>query len=328
MPFSGGHMETGRVLRLIDECTEAGVFDLTLAGGEPLLHPDILEIIERAAAAGMRTGLLTNGVRLTDAMIDALEQRTERRNFIVQVSIDSVDPDVNDVTRGRSREALRNLRAAAASKLDVQVACVISKANVANAHLIIDQLYPSVKRFHFLNIQRTERALSHPELLLDERESRGFWERLNEHRKNFPEDLFLPSLRIQLRSGGVTAVEPEFAVHEEATFACASCSAGWTHINVDADFNMLGCDIAKDYTWMGNLRNSTFRTVWNSREAALVRNSPVPACYQITVPGQQALIESVKPEYQGKSLPLEVLREPHRQGQRVRNRLGPGLTPS
>lgn len=297
MPFNGRRMETGRVLRLIDELAELGVFDLTLAGGEPMIHPAFLDIVERSVARGLRVGVLTNGTRLDNHMREELERRTDKRNFIVQISIDSDDPAIGDLARGRTADVVRNIRALEGTTLDLQIACVISRANVDSAHTIIDAFYPLVKRFHFLNIQRTEQALRHPDLLLDEHECRDFWLRLNEHRKSFPPDLFLPSLRVQLRSGGLTEVAPEFSVGAEATFECSACSAGWTHINVDASFNVLGCDIAKDHTHMGNVRDRTFADVWNSEEAAAVRNAPFPACYLIKDPNGESLADMLKPEF-------------------------------
>ncbi|MDV3002646.1 MAG: putative mycofactocin radical SAM maturase MftC (plasmid) [Chroococcopsis gigantea SAG 12.99] len=297
MPFSGRYMETNRLLRLIDECIELGVFDLTIAGGEPLLHPNILDAITHAVNGGMRVGLLTNGVGLNSKMRTELERRTNRKNFIVQISLDSVEPEINDRTRGQTKIVVENIRAMVDSSLDLQIACVISKSNFKTAHQIIDAFYPIVKRYHFLNIQRTEQALKNPELLLDEHECFQFWVHLNEYRKKFPEDLFLPSLRVQMRGSGLANVEPEFNVFGETTFDCQACSAGWTHINIDSDFNMLGCDIAKDYTFMGNLRDRSFTEVWNSKEAAIVRNSPYPACYKITNPTGERLEDWLKSEF-------------------------------
>jgi MoaA/NifB/PqqE/SkfB family radical SAM enzyme len=297
MPFSGRRMDGARVLRLIDELADAGVFDLTLAGGEPLLHPQILDIVDRAAGRGLRVGLLTNATRLDLETARELERRTSERNFIVQVSIDSLDPAVNDSVRGRTELVVENLLALATTSIQVQVACVLSKANVATAHLLIDQLYPAIKRFHFLNVQRTEQALKHPHLLLDDEECEAFWLRLAEHSRKFPPDLFLPSLRVQMRARGGADVTPEFNVHEQATFACASCSAGWTHINVTSTFDMLGCDIAKDHTVMGNLRDRTFEEVWHSEQAHAVRNAEVPACYFIQAPDGSSQADTLKREF-------------------------------
>jgi MoaA/NifB/PqqE/SkfB family radical SAM enzyme len=294
-------METERTLALIDEFGEMGVFDLTLAGGEPLLHPDALGIIERSVKAGIRVGVLSNGVVIDEKMQAELERITTSRDFILQISIDSVDPAVNDMSRGRTEKVVENIHRLTGSSLEVQLACVVHKLNVESAHLLIDEFYPHVKRFHFLNIQRTEEAYKYPELLLDEEEAFDFWLRLNEHAKQFPEDLFLPSLRIQMRSFGNANVDPEFALHGEASFDCKTCSAGWTHINVDSRFNVLGCDIAKDFTVMGNLRERSFASVWNSEEAAKVRNSPYPACYKIRDRNGEALEDWLKPEFREKA---------------------------
>jgi MoaA/NifB/PqqE/SkfB family radical SAM enzyme len=315
MPFTGRRMETKRLLELIDECADLGVFDLTLAGGEPLLHPDILDIVSRATDQGIRVGLLTNGVLLDTDMLNELARRTNTRNFLVQVSIDSVDPSINDITRGCTDQVAQNIRNASDVGIELQIACVLSKANIANAHEIINAFYPSVKRFHFLNIQRTTSALKHSDLLLDEKEALMFWLRLNEHKKRFPDDLFLPSLRLQLRAGELTKQAPEYALKETATFDCSSCSAGWTHINIDAAFNVLGCDIAKDFTFMGNLQNKSIQDIWHSDLAAKVRDAKYPACYNIKNAEGAALRDNLRPEYVNIAPLLETTREPLRRRQ-------------
>lgn len=312
MPFSGRRMETTRLMELVDECAAMGVFDLTLAGGEPLLHPDILDIVARATGQGIRVGLLTNGVLLDNAMAGDLACRTDRQNFLVQVSIDSIDPTINNRTRGHTNKVVKNIRVAADAGLDIQIACVLSKLNIASAHNVIDAFYPVVKRFHFLNIQRTTSALENSDLLINEEESIGFWLRLNEHRKHFPDDLFLPSLRLQLRAGGLTEYAPEYAHRETATFDCSACSAGWTHINIDAAFNVLGCDIAKDFTLMGNLQHATLEEIWHSELAAKVRSAKYPACYNISNAEGASLRNDLKPNYIKFTTNTETKREPLR----------------
>jgi MoaA/NifB/PqqE/SkfB family radical SAM enzyme len=312
MPFSGKRMETSRLMRLVDECAKQGVFDLTIAGGEPLLHPDIVQVIARAGQGGLRVGLLTNGLLLTRALAEEIAAVTEKQNFLIQISLDSADATVNDVARGGGSAVIANIRALEGLPLDLQVACVIHKANVNHAHKIIDAFYPQVKRFHFLNIQKTAEALRHPELMLTENECRDFWAGLNEYRRQFPPDLFLPSLRVQIRAAGTALIEPEFSLHDDASFECESCSAGWTHINVDADFNMLGCDIAKDFTFMGNLRDQSFVDVWRSERADRVRHAPLPACYRIQGPDGTSLQDFVKPEFITLELGHDTIRKPLR----------------
>ncbi|MGG4442474.1 radical SAM protein [Brevibacillus fortis] len=297
MPFQGKRIDTGRVLELIDELIELGVFDLTLAGGEPLLHPDVMDIIHHSVKGGLRVGVLTNGTMVNQKFCEELEELVSEKNFILQVSLDSIDPTINDVSRGRTEEVVRNIRALKGTKMQVQLSCVVHKLNAATAHLLIEEFYPDIKRFHFLNIQRTVQALKHPELLLDEEDAFQFWMNLNEYSRQFPPDLFLPSLRIQMRSRGSAHVEPEFSLSDEAGFECSSCSAGWTHLNITTDFDVLGCDIAKDYIRMGNVRHRSFYDVWHSPEAHAVRNAPFPACYRIKGPTGERLEDWLKVEY-------------------------------
>lgn len=228
-----------------------------------------------------------------------LERVTTKQNFIIQVSIDSTDPAINYRSRGKTARVLSCLERLCASSLDVQLATVVNAYNVKNAHRIIEQYYPRIKRFHFLNVQRTASALANPEVLLDETEALDFWLRLKEYATGFPDDLFLPSLRVQLRALGNARVDPEASLHRQATFDCGVCSAGWTHVNVTSDFDVLGCDIAKDHSLMGNVGAQSFQEVWRSEAADKIRNAPFPACYKIASPAGQRLQDHLKPEYAG-----------------------------
>lgn len=295
-PFSGGYMDPERVISLIDEFGDMGVFDMTLAGGEPTLHPKWLEIVKRSVSRGVRVGLLTNGLTLTDRLISELEGATTKRNFVVQVSLDSPDPATNDAARGLGARVVQSIERLQKSSLEVQLATVIHRKNYETAHLVIDRFYPDIKRFHFLNLQRTASALKTPDLLLDEQQTLEFWLRLQRHSQRFPPDLFLPSLRIQMRTLGQVEVDPEASLHGTASWECNSCSAGWTHVNVTSKFDVLGCDIAKDFTFMGNCLDHSFEAVWHSQAAENVRNAPHPACYQIEGPDGSKLADHLRPE--------------------------------
>ena len=56
---------------LLDDAKAMGVWNVRLYGGEPLLHPDIVEIAEHSIKLGLKTWLTTNGI-LLKKKIDAL----------------------------------------------------------------------------------------------------------------------------------------------------------------------------------------------------------------------------------------------------------------
>jgi molybdenum cofactor biosynthesis enzyme MoaA len=76
-----------------------GIRFVNFQGGEPLLHPRILEMVAAVRAAGMKPSLITNGWRLP-AMADALAA-AGLQNLLV--SIDSHDLDAHEANRGLRR---------------------------------------------------------------------------------------------------------------------------------------------------------------------------------------------------------------------------------
>lgn len=296
-PFSGKVIEADRLYEIIEELTNLQVFGIVLAGGEPFMHPHIFDIIDFCTSRNVQLGVLSNGVLFDEVSIQRLDESVKNKKFILQISLDCIDPEINDKVRGDGAKVVRNIQELSKTNIRMQMATVITKYNVHNAHRVIEKFYPSIKRYHFLNVQRTEKSLKSTDLLLSGNEAKEFWLRLKEFSRKFPEDLFLPSLRIMLRAAKEEDSEELRAFHQQATFDCKTCSAGLTHINIDADFNVLGCDIAKDFTNMGNLRHHSFKTIWNSVQAYEVRNAPFPLCYKNKTPEGEALVDYLKDEF-------------------------------
>ena len=81
---------TEEMCRRIDKLGSLGTAVLTISGGEPLLHPELDDVIRRIRAHGMIAGLITNGYLLVADRI----QRLNRAGLEwLQISIDNVMPD-------------------------------------------------------------------------------------------------------------------------------------------------------------------------------------------------------------------------------------------
>ena len=81
---------TETMFRRIDKLAELGTSVITISGGEPLLHPDLDDIVRRIRLRGMVAGLITNGYLLVAERI----QRLNRAGLEwLQISIDNVTPD-------------------------------------------------------------------------------------------------------------------------------------------------------------------------------------------------------------------------------------------
>jgi MoaA/NifB/PqqE/SkfB family radical SAM enzyme len=76
--------------RRIDKLADLGTSVVAFSGGEPMLHPDLDDLIRYIRAHGMMAGLITNGYFLVPKRIEELNRAG--LDFL-QISIDNVDPD-------------------------------------------------------------------------------------------------------------------------------------------------------------------------------------------------------------------------------------------
>jgi MoaA/NifB/PqqE/SkfB family radical SAM enzyme len=74
----------------LDILADMGTSIITISGGEPLLHPELDEIIRHIRRRGMIAGMITNGFLLTQKRIEELSRAGLEH---LQISIDNTMPD-------------------------------------------------------------------------------------------------------------------------------------------------------------------------------------------------------------------------------------------
>jgi radical SAM protein with 4Fe4S-binding SPASM domain len=109
-----GEMSTAEIKNLLDQMADAGVFYLTISGGEILMRRDFFEILEYARLRTFCIKLKTNGILIRKKEADRIKALGVES---VQISIYSHVPEVHDaITKlpgslEQSIEAIRRLRA-------------------------------------------------------------------------------------------------------------------------------------------------------------------------------------------------------------------------
>ena len=78
------------LLRRIDYLAELGTSIISFSGGEPLLHPDLDELIARIRHHGRLVGMITNGFLLN---VERIKRLNDAGLDHMQISIDNVQPD-------------------------------------------------------------------------------------------------------------------------------------------------------------------------------------------------------------------------------------------
>ena len=105
-----GEMTTAEIKDLLDQMADAGVFYLTISGGEILMRRDFFEILEHARERTFCVKLKTNGVLIREKEAERLREFGVES---VQISIYSHRPEVHDaITKmpGSLRQSLEAVR--------------------------------------------------------------------------------------------------------------------------------------------------------------------------------------------------------------------------
>jgi cyclic pyranopterin phosphate synthase len=132
----GDPISSAEIAEILRVAAGFGIRSVKFTGGEPMLRPDLIEII-KSVPTGMESSLTTNGTLLSGLAAD-LKQAGLRR---VNVSIDSLDPAIYQKITGTDRlsDVLEGIDAALATGLTpVKLNVVVLKG--INDHEIDDFL--------------------------------------------------------------------------------------------------------------------------------------------------------------------------------------------
>src|ERR1700685_3721150 len=88
-----GEMTTAEIFDVLDQMADAGVFILTLSGGEVLMRMDFFEILEHAQALQFVVKIKTNAFMIREKEADRMRKLGVES---IQVSIYSHRPEVHD----------------------------------------------------------------------------------------------------------------------------------------------------------------------------------------------------------------------------------------
>ena len=90
-------LSTDEGRKMIDEIARAGFKVMIFSGGEPLMRPDIYELVEYAASKGLRPVFGTNGTLITSEVAQRLK---DAGAAAMGISLDSLDAKKHDEFRG------------------------------------------------------------------------------------------------------------------------------------------------------------------------------------------------------------------------------------
>jgi AdoMet-dependent heme synthase len=127
-----GEMTTAEIKDVLSQIAEAGVFFLTLSGGEVLMRTDFFEILEHARSLLFDVKIKTNAFMIRESEADRIVDLGVRS---VQVSIYSNRPEVHDaITKlpGSLKRSVAGIRLLRSRGVKVIIANVLMRQNLSD----------------------------------------------------------------------------------------------------------------------------------------------------------------------------------------------------
>lgn len=271
------HMPAEMVVDLVHDLNKRGVWRIVLGGGEPFLHPNMIEILTKILRRHIGIALITNGIPIENCFNELVKLGEEYPRFLkLQVSVDGPTVEIHNRHRKQGEKVFEIVRKLAAAGVDIQLATVVTKLNIESAHKIVDVFYPAIKQFHYMQLMPSRLLWENGlDLWPDPGKMQKLWEVLRKREKQ------LNGIHISIPDCGnnILAAKP--------TLDCPGCTAGFARMDINANGDVVACNMAYR-SLLGNLYEKSLDDIWFSEEANRVRKVEIPLCrlpeYQVEIP--------------------------------------------
>ncbi|MEU0068863.1 pyrroloquinoline quinone biosynthesis protein PqqE [Streptomyces sp. NPDC006332] len=241
---------------VLRQAAALGVVHTHLSGGEPLLRPDLEQIVAGAETAGIYTQLVTSGTGLDETRLTALRAAGLRS---VQLSVQHADPQANDRIGGRPSSFAVKERAAALvrhSGLPLGLNVVLHRDNLDDIDALIELgVSWGVDRIELANTQFYGWGLLNRAALLPTREQ------LDRARESVA----------RARERLADRIDLVWVVPDYFDGVAKPCMGGWgaVSLTVTPDGTVLPCPAAASLPDLGapNVRDRPLAWIWGQSPA-------------------------------------------------------------
>lgn len=248
------HLDIGLLKELLSACQDLGVITVLLTGGEPMMHPRFVEILNLVSKYDFEVKILSNLTLLTNEIIDAIKKSNCTG---VQVSLYSMDPNIHDsitCKKGSFNKTIDSISALLDAGIPVQLSCVIMKQNKIGYR---DVLRWGAERgiittIDYVLMGRSDYSITNLEHRLE------LYEVEEIIRETLEYDAIYKNRVIN------TDIQPFIDSYKGEDNICNVCR---TSIGVSANGNVYPCVGWQGYI-LGNLQEQSLREIWESSPKA------------------------------------------------------------
>jgi Fe-coproporphyrin III synthase len=168
-----GELTTVEARALIDDLTRFGAPVILFSGGEPLMRPDLEDLIAHAVGSGMRAVISTNGTLLAE---DRAARLKDLGLSYVGVSLDGLEPTHDSFRKvpGAFGKAMAGVRNCMRQGIKVGLRFTINKLNVQEIGPIFDLMEAEqIPRICFYHLVVSGRGAGIARMMLSHEETRA-----------------------------------------------------------------------------------------------------------------------------------------------------------
>lgn len=258
-------LTTEEVKCLIDDLAQMGAKRFLISGGEPLLRPDLTEIMKYASHRHLKLGLVTNGFFVEDRW----NELQHFKYFLYFTSIDGT-PEYSNRMRGNREafaRAMKGLELFGRLRVPaIMVNTVVHPGNIDQIEGLFKILKNSpVHYWRLAPIARVGRAATQGEYNLTGKQLRFLADFIKTHQDAMKIE-FCESHAYLACLNGRSLGKPFF------------CGAGLTRCSVMPDGEVMGCHQVYDISLSeGNIRDKPFSKIWKEGFTRFRRDGfPIP----------------------------------------------------
>jgi len=280
------------VINGLDAMAGAGVTSVAFSGGEPSIHPHILEFIEHTQNKGMFAAMATNGYILAD--------KAKSNEFIdaglefVQISLDGINPETHDSFRnvnGAWERAVKSIKNFVDEDVFVEVATTVTEHNKDEIPEMIDFVRDlGAKWFMLYNFIPTGKGSNIMNMDLSPNDRSELLK--TAYAQNKDNDMQVLSTAPQYAAVAESLVSkdsamipthfynPEYAnpaIMQLAEFI-GGCGAGRFYISIEPNGDIYPCVFFphNEEVKLGNLTKNDFQDIWaNNDTLHMLRNKEI-----------------------------------------------------
>jgi len=248
---SSGELDEAECRAIVDQLAALKVFEINFGGGEPLLKSYFLPLLRYIHEKGIVTCISTNGTVLTDEAINCF---TASPLVNVQVSLDGATPEVNDRIRGQGtfHRIIGGIERLAGKDISLSINTVVTSLNFMQLRQMKDLAATYGARLRVSRFRPSGRARDSWDMLrLSPAQLRELSEWLSADTSILTGDSFFSISGDGRRQLGLDM--------------CGACKMTCC---IDPCGSVYPCAFMQEAEFCGgNLRDTSFRQIWNDSAA-------------------------------------------------------------